>query len=102
VRQWTNPIIPDISETLDLPKNYPSWRIHLGANLNLKILKSGVQKAEDLYEREQLKQSREYFDAVLREKERSQDIQSEIESLKKLRKETEQEIKELKKLLEED
>ena len=102
VRQWTNPIIPDLSQQLDLPKNYPSWRIHLGANLNLKLLKSGVQKAEDLYEREQIQQSRQFFDAVLKEKSKSKDIQSEIESLRKLRKETEQEIQELKKLLEED
>ncbi len=101
-RQWTNPIIPDLSEKLDLPKNYPSWRIHLGANLNLQLLKSNVQKAEDLYEREQIEQNREFFDTVLREKQKSEDIQSEIDSLKKLRRETEKEIKELKKLLEED
>ncbi len=102
VRQWTSPIIPDISQHLDLPKNYPSWRIHLGANFNLRLLKSNVQKAEDLYEREQMEESRKFFDAVLKEKEKSKEIQSEIESLKKLRKETEQEIEDLKKILEED
>ncbi len=101
-RQWTDPIIPDVSNNLDLPKNFPAWRIHLGANLNLQLLKSGVQKAEDLYEQEQIQQNRQFFDAVLKEKDKAKNIEREIDSLRKLRKETEQEIKELKKLLEED
>ncbi|NOX89525.1 MAG: hypothetical protein GXO77_10895 [Calditrichaeota bacterium] len=102
VRQWTNPIIPDLSQTLDLPKNYPSWRIHLGVNVNLQLTSGGVSKAEDLYQKEQIKENREFFETVLKEKQKAKSVQTEIESLRKLRKEAEKEIKELKKILEED
>ncbi len=100
VRQWTNEIIPDISDRMDLPKNYPSWRIHLGANFNLK-LKGSRQEREDVYKREQIKQNKDFFETVLKEKEKAKSVQGEVENLRKLRKEAEKEIKDLKKILEE-
>ncbi len=102
VRQWTNPIIPDISQRVDMPKNYPSWRIHMGANFSLKFIGQQSRKPVDVYEREQIEQKRDFFETVLKEKEKAKSVQSEIESLRKLRKEAEKEIKDLKKILEED
>ncbi len=100
VRQWTSTIIPDISDRVDMPKNYPSWRIHLGANVNFQLGR-GPQKAVDVYEREKIKEKRDFFETVLKEKEKTKSVQGEIESLRKLRKEAEKEIKDLKKILEE-
>ncbi len=100
VRQWTSTIIPDISDRVDMPKNYPSWRIHLGANINFQ-LGHKRQTAEDIYTKEKIKEKKDFFETVLREKEKTKSVESEVESLRKLRKEAEKEIKDLKKILEE-
>ncbi len=100
VRQWTSPIIPDISRRVDMPKNYPAWRIHLGANFNLRFGRK-QEVAQDVYEKEKIKENRDFFETVLREKEKTKSVQGEIESLRKLRKDAEKEIKDLKKILEE-
>jgi len=100
-RQSTGDMIPDISHSVDMPPNYPSWRVHLGANLALDLAKGKGKRTIRDYEREQAAEQLEVVKSVMDEKEKAQKAQEEIESLRKVRKEAEKEIEELKKMLEE-
>lgn len=93
--------IPDVSTKLDLPGNYPAWKVHMGANLSLNLLSKKLGTVSD-YESQEAKQKIELFESVLDEKQKAESIQSEIENLRKIRKEAEKEIEDLKKSLEEE
>ena len=99
-RQNTGTMIPDISKTIDMPPNYPDWRVHLGLNLNFNLLGKGARTVQD-YEKERTREKVELIETLMDEKEKAKKAQEQIESLRKVRKEAEEEIKELKKLLEE-
>jgi len=98
-RQNTTANIPDYSASLDLPPNYPDWKIHLGLNAALNLTGKGKTVGSD-YVREEAKEKVELFESVLDEKEKAKEVQQELESLRKVRKEAEKEIEELKKELE--
>ena len=100
-RQQTSTEIPDFSTSIDLPGNYPDWKIHLGANIALNLVGKSTYKAED-YAREKAKERIELFESVVKEEERAKEVQKEIENLRRVREEAESEIEEIKKMLEED
>jgi len=93
--------IPDKSLNLDLPPNFPDWTVQLGLNLNMNLFSDNM--TSDLsYEEKKAREKVEMFEAVVIEREKSESVQSEIENLKKIRKEAEKEIDELKKILDDD
>lgn len=100
-RDNTGKQIPDVSRTLDLPPNYPDWKVNLGLNLNLNLFSDQV--TNDLsYEQQKAREKVEMFETVVSEREKADSVQNEIENLKKVRKEAEKEIDELKKILDDD
>ena len=102
-RQWTTANVPDISSAVDLPVNYPDWKVHMGANLALNFAgKGGMITSEKDYQREEAKEKIEMFEKIIEERKKSEDAQKELESLRKLRKEADKEIEDLKKILEDE
>jgi len=100
-RQLTTDQIPDFSKSFELPKNYPDWKIHLGLNVGFSLSGKGTYKAED-YVREKAKERVELFETVVKEEEKTKQVQQEIENLRRVRKEAEDEIEEIRKQLEDD
>ncbi len=100
-RQLTTDEIPDISGSIDLPGNYPEWTIHLGLNIGFNLSGKGTYKTED-YAREKAKQRVDLFETVVKEEEKAQKVQDEIENLRRVRKEAEEEIEKIKEQLGED
>lgn len=99
-RQWTTANIPDLSTNLDLPKNYPAWKIHFGTNFSFDLLrKSSAIRNEKDYYREEKRQKIELYEKILEERKSAQRTQEELESLRKLRKKTDQAVEELKKAI---
>jgi hypothetical protein len=96
-RQWTEGI-PDISSRLDLPPNYPGWKVHLGAEFNLNVL--GDQSRNLDYNQREARKKVEFFEKILEERDKAKEVEAEIEELRKVRKEADEEIEELKKILE--
>lgn len=86
-------------DAIDLPPNYPDWKIHLGLNVALNLSGKGKAVGSD-YVREEAKEKVELFESVLDEKEKAEEVQQELDSLRKIRKEAQEEIEELKKELE--
>lgn len=99
-RQWTSGV-PDISSKLDLPRNYPPWKVHLGLNFNIPVTSSASKSLEDI-ESEEFEKRIDFYKLIQEEREKSSTIEEEIKMLRKERKEAEKEIEELKKMLEED
>jgi len=93
--------IPDISSNLDLPQNFPAWKMNLGLNIDLNLASDNMTNDLSYQEREARKKV-ELFETVVEEREKSESIQQEIDNLKKVRQEAEQEIEELKKILDDD
>ncbi len=93
--------IPDISSTVDLPPNFPDWRVHMGFNVNLNVLSSEKTNVVN-YQQAKAKQQVELFETVIEEKEKAEAVQDEIENLRSIRKDAEKEIEELKKLLDDE
>lgn len=101
-RQWTTAPIPDLSKELDLPPNYPDWKIQAGVNVAFDLFKKPKSiRTVDEYRRQETRQKIEFVEKVLEERESSRRTQSELETLRAVRKKTEQEIDELKKRIEE-
>lgn len=98
-RQATTANIPDPSINLDLPQNYPDWKMHLGLSAAFNLSGKGKTVGSD-YVREEAKEKVELFESVLEEKEKAKEVQQELENLRKVRKEAEKEIEELRKKLE--
>ena len=100
-RQVTTDEIPNIASSVGMPGNYPSWKIHLGLNLGFNLSGKSTFQAED-YARKKAKQRVELFETVVKEEEKAQKVQEEIESLRRVRKEAEEEIEKIKEQLGED
>jgi hypothetical protein len=90
----------DHSAEVDVPPNFPTWRVQMGLGMNLNLI--GASMVSDLsYEEKRAKEKIEVFESIVEEKEKAESIQGEIENLKKVRQEAEKEINELKKILDE-
>lgn len=93
--------IPEISSNLDLPPNFPDWKVNLGMNLKLNLTSKNA--TSDLsYEEKRAREKIDMFEKVVQEQEKSESVQGEIDNLKKVREEAEKEIEELKKILDDD
>lgn len=84
---------------LDLP-NYASWRMTMGLNLVINggeyRYKSGGAGAEDVRDRVN------FYDRLLKEREKARSIEEELRRLKREREQAERELEELRQLLEEE
>jgi len=100
-RQLTTVDIPDVSKTLELPKNYPSWKVQMGLNINLEIMRSGDRRTEEGYVKAKQAERLKMFETILDEKAKAKQVQKEVDSLRKIRHQVEDEIEDMKKELEE-
>jgi hypothetical protein len=100
-------ISPDEEETkgvknfvdLDLP-NYSSWRAVIG--VNLKILPIGrPADTPETIERKKFNKRIDFFQNIIEEREKAEDVQEELDKLQTEREEAEKELEELKQILEE-
>ncbi len=84
---------------LDLP-NYAAWRMTLGMNLVLNAgdarFRGGVGQEGDI------RNKVNFYDRLLRERERARSIEEELRRLKREREQAERELEELRQLLEEE
>ncbi len=98
-REWTRPDIPNPAKHLDLPTNYPDWKVQMGAVFAFNVKGTAIDNVK-AYEQAKAKERVDEFEMILKEREKAKEVQKEIEKLKKLRKEADEQIKELKKILE--
>ncbi len=92
--------VPNITNPdFDLP-NYAPWRVHLGLNLTLLPFTS-VTKTEAEVQHDEFNKRVEFFQKIVEERQKSEDVQEELDRLKEERKEAENELEELKQIMEE-
>ena len=99
-RQRTSEI-EDVSNELDLPKNYPAWKLQTGLNFTFPIT-SGSSKSLEEVESENFNRQVQLYQLIQEESEKSNEIENELRIIKKVREETDKEIEELKKVLGEE
>lgn len=99
-RQWTAGV-PDVSEKLDLPKNYPPWKVQMGLNFNIPVAGKAAKTLEQI-ESEEFNRQVEFYKLLQDEREKSSEIEDELKDLKREREAADKEIEELKKMLDED
>ena len=81
--------------------NYSAWKINLGLNLTvLPLTQSSLSPAE--VERQQFNKRVDFFQSIIEERERVEDVQEELDKLQQEREEAEKELEELKQILEEE
>jgi len=89
----------NLFKNLDLP-NYSSWRVNLG--LNMRILPLGVESdTPESIERKKFNKRIEFFQNIIEERDKAEDVQEELDKLQQEREDAEQELEELKQILEE-
>ncbi len=93
VPEKTNP-------NFDLP-NYCSWRMHMGVAIQIFPLTTRRLSSAEL-EKEKFKKRVEFFQKIVEEKDRSRDVQEELEKLKREREQAEKELEQLKQILQEE
>jgi hypothetical protein len=84
---------------LDLP-NYSSWRAVLGINLKLLPVGRATDTPETI-ERKKFNKRIDFFQNIIEEREKAEDVQEELDKLQVEREEAEKELEELKQILEE-
>jgi len=87
------------TETLDLP-NYSSWRINLGINIRVLPIEE-TTVTEGQVERKRFNKRVEFFQSIIEEREKAEDVREELDKLQQQREEAESELEELKQILEE-
>jgi len=90
--------LPDY-ENVDIP-NYSTWKAHLGFNITVLPLTAEAGAGE--VERNQFNKRVEFFEDIIEDRERTEEIQEELNKLKEERKAAEKELEELKQILEEE
>jgi hypothetical protein len=86
-------------ENLDLP-NYSSWKVNLGVNIKILPLEGPSDTPENI-ERKKFNKRIEFFQNIIEERDKAEDVQEELEKLQQEREEAEKELEELKQILEE-
>ena len=99
-RQWTSGV-PDVSSKLDLPKNYPPWKVQMGLNFNIPVGGKSFKTLEEI-ESEDFNRRVEFYKLIQDEREKSSEIEDELKDLKREREAADKEIEELKKMLDEE
>lgn len=80
--------------------NYAPWRVHMGLNLTLLPFTS-TSKSEAEVQHDEFNKRVEFFQKIVEERQKSEDVQEELDRLKDERKEAESELEELKQIMEE-
>lgn len=92
--------VPDISDRLDLPKNYPPWKVQIGATFSM--LPAGVREQYGGgVDNAEIRKRLDFYEKVQEEKEKSRKMEEEVERLRKIREEADDEIDKLREELEE-
>jgi len=88
------------AEDYNLP-NYAAWKVQLGLNMRILPFAPPKKTAAEI-ERDEFHKRVEFFQQIIQERERSEDIQEELERLKQERESAEKELEELRQILEEE
>jgi len=89
-----------IFTTIDLPR-YSDWRANLGLRIKVLPLSEDEDSPQQL-ERRQFNKRVEFFQSIIQEREKAENVQEELDKLIKEREEAESELEELKQILEEE
>lgn len=92
----TSSLLPDPTQNLDLP-NYPSWKVYMG--LNFTLMPVGFRGAGE--QSTDVRSKVDFYENLLRERQKSRNIEEELRRLKKEREQAEKELEELRQMLEE-
>ncbi|KAA3608454.1 MAG: hypothetical protein D8M58_19440 [Calditrichaeota bacterium] len=87
-------------ENLNLP-NYTAWKAHLGFEITLLPLTAATQSAAQV-DKNQFNKRVEFFQKIIEDREKSENIKEELDKLKEERESAEKELEELKQILEEE
>jgi hypothetical protein len=90
----SSPLLPSPSDRLNLP-NYPAWRLYLQANFQ--ILPTGTVSS-----RGDVRSRTDFYERLLRDRDKSQNIEDELRRLRREREQAEKELEELRRMLEEE
>ena len=97
----TTKIVPNkTADKYNLP-NYASWKVHLGVDMRILPFAPPRKTAAEV-ERDEFNKRVEFFQEIIKERERSEDVQEELDRLKQEREAAEKELEELKQILEEE
>ncbi len=89
-------LLPQPNAKLDLP-NYPAWKVNLAANFQLMPLTGEGRPGS----KENVRSKVNFYENLLRERQKSRNIEDELRRLKKEREQAEKELEELRQMLEE-
>ncbi len=88
-------------ENVGLP-NYTAWKAHLGFELTLLPLTDAVGNSPAAVQQKQFNKRVEFFQEIIEEREKSENIKEELDKLQEEREAAEQELEELKQILEDE
>ncbi|RMF57909.1 MAG: hypothetical protein D6748_10115, partial [Calditrichaeota bacterium] len=92
-------LVSFVGHNLDLP-NYPSWKLTLGSHI---VLNAGAEKIRGgVGEKSDIRKKVDFYDRLLKEKEKTRSIEEELRRLRREREQAEKELEELRQLLEEE
>ena len=95
----SSPLVSFVGQNLNLP-NYPSWKLSLGMNV---VLNAGTEKIRGgVGEKSDIRKKVDFYERLLKEKEKTRSIEEELRRLKREREQAERELEELRQLLEEE
>lgn len=103
-------VTPDENETSGVPNktadernlpNYSAWKVNLGFNLKILPLAPAARSTAEI-EKEEFNKRVEFFQNIVEERERTEDVQEELDRLKQEREQAEKELEELKQIMEEE
>jgi hypothetical protein len=80
---------------------YVPWRVRMGLNMKL-IPFTAMGRSASQIEKDEFDKRVDFFQKIVEERERAEDVQEELEQLKEEREATERELEELKQILEEE
>lgn len=87
---------PDVN----LP-NYATWKVQLGLNLTILPLAASPRSAAEI-ERSEFQKRVDFFQRIVEDRARAEDVQAELQKLIEEREEAERELEQLKRILEEE
>jgi len=87
-------------EDLNLP-NYCTWKVQMGMNIKLPPF-TAVRKTQAEVERDQFNERVKFFQKIVEDRQRSEEVQEQLDLLKEERQDAEKELEELKQIMEEE
>lgn len=92
--------VRDPRTILDLP-SYSAWRVQLGMHFKILPLAPASRTPEEI-QRDRFNQRVDFFQDIIEDRARVEDVQEQLDRLKKEREQAEKELQELKQILEEE